>query len=71
MLTVKGKGYAPAETAPTSYHGVAKFDVRHRRAGKSKPECTQLYDRLRRDPDPRRRAIRIVGVTAAMPSARA
>ena len=26
-VTVKGKGYAPAEGADDKYHGVAKFDV--------------------------------------------
>ena len=26
-VTVKGKGYAPAETSADKYHGVAKFDV--------------------------------------------
>lgn len=27
VLTVKGKGYNPAETAPNSYHGVSAFDI--------------------------------------------
>ena len=27
VCTVKGKGYAPAETSADKYHGVAKFDV--------------------------------------------
>lgn len=27
VLTVKGKGYNPAETAPNNYHGVSAFDV--------------------------------------------
>lgn len=27
VLTVKGKGYIPAENAPNSYHGVSAFDV--------------------------------------------
>jgi 1-deoxy-D-xylulose-5-phosphate synthase len=67
-VTVKGKGYAPAEGADDKYHGVAKFDVATGVQAKGKsnaPSYTQVFgDRLTamaaRDP-------RIVAITAAMP----
>ncbi len=67
-VTVKGKGYAPAEGADDKYHGVAKFDVATGAQVKSKsnaPSYTQVFgDRLTamaaRDP-------KIVAITAAMP----
>ena len=66
--TVKGKGYAPAETSADKYHGVAKFDVASGAQAKSRPNApsytkvfgTALADEAARD-------ARIVGVTAAMP----
>jgi len=36
VVTEKGRGYAPAETASDKYHGVAKFDVRTGKQFKSK-----------------------------------
>ena len=68
-LTVKGKGYAPAEASSDCYHGVAKFDVASGKQSKPKPNAPSytsvfakaLIDRANRDP-------KIVGVTAAMPS---
>ena len=67
-VTVKGKGYAPAEGADDKYHGVAKFDVATGAQVKGKsnaPSYTQVFgDTLTaeaaRDP-------RIVAITAAMP----
>ncbi len=67
--TVKGKGYAPAETSADKYHGVAKFDVvsGEQKKGKSNaPSYTSVFgksltDEAARDP-------RVVAVTAAMPS---
>ena len=67
-VTVKGKGYAPAEGADDKYHGVAKFDVATGQQVKSKsnaPSYTAVFgqrltDEAARDP-------RIVGITAAMP----
>jgi 1-deoxy-D-xylulose-5-phosphate synthase len=67
-VTVKGKGYAPAEGADDKYHGVAKFDVATGAQVKGKsnaPSYTQVFgERLTamaaRDP-------RIVAITAAMP----
>ncbi|TGD66082.1 1-deoxy-D-xylulose-5-phosphate synthase [Tabrizicola sp. WMC-M-20] len=67
-VTVKGKGYAPAEGADDKYHGVAKFDVATGAQVKSKsnaPSYTAVFgqkltEEAARDP-------RIVGITAAMP----
>ena len=67
--TVKGKGYAPAETSADKYHGVSKFDVETgtmAKKGSGAPSYTSVYgntltDLAARDPD-------IVAVTAAMPS---
>ncbi|MDJ1016317.1 MAG: 1-deoxy-D-xylulose-5-phosphate synthase [Paracoccaceae bacterium] len=67
--TVKGKGYAPAETSADKYHGVAKFDVVSGAQKKSKgnaPSYTSVFgnaltDQAARDP-------KVVAVTAAMPS---
>ncbi len=67
--TVKGKGYAPAETSADKYHGVAKFDVATGAQKKSKPNAPSytsvfgkaLTEEATRDPS-------VVAVTAAMPS---
>ncbi|MDX5349757.1 MAG: 1-deoxy-D-xylulose-5-phosphate synthase [Paracoccaceae bacterium] len=67
-VTVKGKGYAPAEGADDKYHGVARFDVVTGQQVKSKsnaPSYTQVFgekltEMAARDP-------RIVAITAAMP----
>ena len=67
-VTVKGKGYAPAEGADDKYHGVAKFDVATGVQAKGKsnaPSYTQVVgERLTQmaASDPR-----IVAITAAMP----
>ncbi|MGR3802559.1 1-deoxy-D-xylulose-5-phosphate synthase [Marinibacterium profundimaris] len=67
--TVKGKGYAPAETSADRYHGVSKFDVatgqQAKKAG-GPPSYTSVFgkalaEEAARDPD-------IVALTAAMPS---
>jgi 1-deoxy-D-xylulose-5-phosphate synthase len=67
-VTVKGKGYAPAEGADDKYHGVAKFDVATGAQAKAKsnaPSYTAVFgqrltEEAARDP-------RVVGITAAMP----
>lgn len=69
VLTQKGKGYAPAESAPDKMHGVVKFDVitgSQRKAVASAPSYTNVFattliDEAKRDPA-------IVAVTAAMPT---
>ncbi|MES2548794.1 MAG: 1-deoxy-D-xylulose-5-phosphate synthase, partial [Pseudomonadota bacterium] len=68
-VTVKGKGYAPAENAADKGHGVNKFDPASGVQAKAKsnaPSYTGVFgnaltDEAARDP-------RIVAVTAAMPS---
>ena len=67
--TVKGKGYAPAETSADKYHGVSKFDVETgtmAKKGGGAPSYTSVFgkaltEEAARDPD-------VVAVTAAMPS---
>ncbi|ADM09805.1 1-deoxy-D-xylulose-5-phosphate synthase [Parvularcula bermudensis HTCC2503] len=69
VVTQKGKGYAPAESAADKYHGVAKFDVVSGKQHKPKPAAPsytsvfagQLIKEAERDE-------RVVGITAAMPS---
>ena len=67
--TVKGKGYAPAETSADKYHGVATFDVASGAQSKAQPNApayTKVFGRAlaaQAEADPR-----IVAVTAAMPS---
>jgi 1-deoxy-D-xylulose-5-phosphate synthase len=67
-VTVKGKGYAPAEGADDKYHGVAKFDLATGQQVKPKanaPSYTEVFGRCLRDEaarDPR-----VVAITAAMP----
>ncbi len=67
-VTVKGKGYAPAEKSADKYHGVAKFDVASGAQAKSKPGApsyTSVFGKAlvrEAEADPR-----IVAITAAMP----
>jgi 1-deoxy-D-xylulose-5-phosphate synthase len=67
-VTVKGKGYKPAEGADDCYHGVAKFDVATGVQKKSKPNApsyTSVFGKtLLRHAET---DSAIVGVTAAMP----
>ena len=69
-VTVKGKGYAPAENAADKYHGVVKFDVvsgkQDKGPGGGPPSYTAVFaDALAAEA---RRDDRIVAITAAMPS---
>lgn len=69
VLTVKGKGYAPAEDDPATWHAPGRFDVAT--GDRPTPHCTldryqdvfgqTLLDLARTDE-------RVVGITAAMPS---
>ncbi|MDG3041423.1 1-deoxy-D-xylulose-5-phosphate synthase [Roseicyclus marinus] len=67
-VTVKGKGYAPAELSDDCYHGVNKFDVATGVQKKSTPNApaytTVFGERLRHHAET---DSRIVGITAAMP----
>jgi 1-deoxy-D-xylulose-5-phosphate synthase len=68
VLTTKGKGYEPAETDPTGFHGLGKFDPDTGEPKKSVseiPSYTQVFGdtlvRLGRENS------KIVAITAAMP----
>jgi 1-deoxy-D-xylulose-5-phosphate synthase len=70
VVTKKGKGYAPAESAADKYHGVVKFDVvsgkQDKGPGGGPPSYTAVYAtalsaEMARD-------AKIVAITAAMPS---
>lgn len=68
-VTVKGKGYAPAEAAADKYHGVAKFDVLSGAQAKAKsnaPAYTAVFGQALADEAARDG--RIIGITAAMPA---
>jgi len=67
-VTVKGKGYAPAEDSADKYHGVSKFDVitgAQHKGTSNAPSYTKVYAneliKQANEDD------RIVAVTAAMP----
>lgn len=68
VITTKGKGYAPAEQQPGSYHGLGPFEVssgRPRSAKAAPPSYTRVFGQTLcrlAEQDPR-----IVGITAAMP----
>jgi 1-deoxy-D-xylulose-5-phosphate synthase len=69
VVTQKGKGYAPAESAADKYHGVVKFDVitgKQAKPASNAPSYTKVFaneliKQAEKDP-------RIVAVTAAMPT---
>ncbi|MFA7275417.1 MAG: 1-deoxy-D-xylulose-5-phosphate synthase [Pseudobdellovibrionaceae bacterium] len=69
VITQKGKGYTPAETAPDKMHGVAKFDVitgSQKKSAALAPTYTKIFAQsliaeARRDAS-------IVAITAAMPA---
>ncbi len=68
-VTVKGKGYKPAETSADKYHGVAKFDVAsgaQKKSTSNAPAYTKVFGQALTDEAAR--DSRIVAVTAAMPS---
>jgi 1-deoxy-D-xylulose-5-phosphate synthase len=69
VITKKGKGYAPAETAADKYHGVSKFDVASGQQAASKsnaPSYTKVFGHALLQEA--RHDSRVVAVTAAMPS---
>ncbi|MEO6224658.1 MAG: 1-deoxy-D-xylulose-5-phosphate synthase, partial [Sphingomicrobium sp.] len=69
VVTTKGKGYAPAESAADKYHGVVKFDVVsgvQAKAAAGAPSYTGIFAKaltaeMERDD-------KVVAITAAMPS---
>ena len=69
VVTKKGHGYAPAESADDKYHGVVKFDVdtgKQHKAAATTPSYTKVFaDALI---ETARQDDKVVAVTAAMPS---
>ncbi len=69
VLTVKGKGYAPAEKDPTHYHGVGSFEVSSGAAQKNPeiqaPTYTEVFGRTMIELAEKDE--RLFAVTAAMP----
>lgn len=69
ILTEKGKGYGPAESAPDKMHGVVKFDVitgSQKKSSPKAPSYTNVYaDALISEAG---RDDKIVAITAAMPT---
>ena len=67
-VTVKGKGYAPAENSADKYHGVSKFNVASGKQSKSisnAPSYTGIFgEALVAEAE---RDSRVVAITAAMP----
>ncbi|MFN9832651.1 MAG: 1-deoxy-D-xylulose-5-phosphate synthase [Phenylobacterium sp.] len=70
VVTQKGKGYAPAESAEDKLHAVARFDVVTGRQAKPAQPAPPSYTRVFADAliSQAERDPRIVAVTAAMPS---
>lgn len=69
ILTEKGKGYGPAESAPDKMHGVVKFDVitgSQRKSTPNAPSYTTVFaEALIAEA---KRDDKIVAITAAMPT---
>ncbi len=66
VVTVKGKGYEPAERRPERFHGVGSFDVR---TGNGKKSSSVTYTQVFADTvvGLAERDERVVAITAAMP----
>ena len=70
VVTQKGKGYGPAESAADKYHGVVKFDIvsgkQDKGPGGGPPAYTAVFaDALKAE---MARDEKVVAITAAMPS---
>jgi len=66
VLTVKGKGYGPAETDPGKYHGVGSFDPNKGVEGEEKPCFSKVFGETLAEMAEEDKTI--VGITAAMVS---
>lgn len=66
VLTKKGKGYEPAESAPDKFHGIAPFDIATGEviSGKKKDSYTDIFGKVLCDEAKRNK--KIVAITAAM-----
>ena len=64
VITEKGKGYAPSESDPSSFHGVAKFDVSTGAGGEGTESFSDFFGNLLCEMA--NRDARICAVTAAM-----
>lgn len=66
VLTKKGKGYEPAETAPDKFHGIAPFDIETGKpcAKKEKDTYTDVFGKVICDEAKNREDL--VAITAAM-----
>ncbi len=64
VLTVKGKGYPPAEEHPTIYHGVGPFDLKTGVTEEKKADFSEAFGEALCDLAQKDR--RIVAITAAM-----
>ncbi|MBW1998921.1 MAG: 1-deoxy-D-xylulose-5-phosphate synthase [Deltaproteobacteria bacterium] len=69
VLTVKGKGYEPAEKDPAHYHGVGSFDpstgTPQKSGGPKAPTYTEVFGKTMVELGKRNK--RIFAITAAMP----
>ncbi|MBW1799306.1 MAG: 1-deoxy-D-xylulose-5-phosphate synthase [Deltaproteobacteria bacterium] len=69
VLTMKGKGYEPAETDPAHYHGVGSFEVSTgtapKKGAKKPPTYTQIFGDTMVELG--RREKKLFAITAAMP----
>ena len=66
VLTVKGRGYEPAESAPEKYHGVGSFDPCCGVSGEGKPCFSAVFGSCLSEMAEKDE--KIVGITAAMVS---
>jgi len=68
-LTVKGKGYAPAETDPAHFHGVGSFEISTGSPRKSSPKLPPTFTEVFGETmvDLGRKEKKLFAITAAMP----
>ncbi|HDD35664.1 MAG TPA: 1-deoxy-D-xylulose-5-phosphate synthase [Candidatus Desulfofervidus auxilii] len=67
VLTIKGKGYEPAEKDPTAFHGVGKFSLVPDKTNNLKETFTYTKVFAQTLVELAKKDKRIVGITAAMP----
>ena len=69
VMTLKGKGYAPAEKSPTEWHAPGRFDVATGERQKTTYKADRYQDVFGQTLlDLARKDERVVGITPAMPS---